>query len=289
MDTIYWFMIVYPQQEKIITEFIKDGLNNNELVTIIYGEGQNPIQLAVTFDNLNLEKEIDDRNIIMINGSSDFYQRKSLTDFSRLLLKSEHKAVSSGKNGIRCVRFLPDNFLNANSYHESIHQEDVINSQRFFSSFLCLYDSTKFNSHFLWADMIDIIRNHTHAIFLNKGSKTEFQTSNNRNSHTLYKELRTQLLTALRDKVKSDILYSCAHTSKSVAEIIQNQCLSRTTTYRKMSELVNDRLLVPQKSLGSKVGRKYQTYRTSSRMTELLDTNGSSYIDNLLTIIPQKS
>lgn len=272
----------------IISEFIKDGLNNNELVTIIYGKAQNPIQLVVTFDNINLEKEIDNRNITMINSSLDFCQKQSLSDFRRLLFKSEHEAVSSRKSGVRYVSFLSDNFLNANSYLESTCIEDLINSLDFVSNFLCLYDSTKFNSSFCWSDMIDIVKKHANTILLNKGNKTEVRTNNNGNSYSLDKELKTQLLTALRDSVKSNILYSCIHTSKSVAEIIQRQCLSRTTTYRKISELLNDGLLVSQQIHSSKVGRKNQTYLTHSGIMKILDYNGSSYVDNLLTIIPQQ-
>ncbi len=87
--------------------------------------------------------------------------------------------------------------------------------------------------------------------------------------------LKRALLRALADEYSSKILSSAAWKSLSVMDMVRDEGIPATSAYRRVNELKEQGLLVVERTVVTKDGKKYDLFRSTFREITVTFRRGS--------------
>ena len=87
------------------------------------------------------------------------------------------------------------------------------------------------------------------------------------------------IISALLDEYSRKILFSTIVNSKSVTDIMREQGIPMTSTYRKVKVLIDNNLMVVEKSMLTEEGKRYYLYRSKIKNASLIFEDGDLIVD----------
>lgn len=96
---------------------------------------------------------------------------------------------------------------------------------------------------------------------------------------------RKAIVEALLDEYSRKILCSTINQAKSVIDIMREQNIPMTSTYRKVKLLIDNKLIKVERSLLTDDGKRYYLYLSSIKSASILFENGELIVEIIPNIM----
>lgn len=96
---------------------------------------------------------------------------------------------------------------------------------------------------------------------------------------------RKAIVEALLDEYSRKILCSTTNQAKSVIDIMREQNIPMTSTYRKVKLLIDNKLIKVERSLLTDDGKRYYLYLSSIKSASILFENGELIVEIIPNIM----